>query len=350
MAGGGAAADRALPGPGAPVAQRLRRRRCQPRGRVLQFRERRPDHRAGRDGRRTSQPLRLGRGGGQGAVLPAAGGQRGDAPASDPDPAGSPGRGHGRGRHRGAAGLSGNLRLGAQRHCRLRSRRDARGHRTAEQRPRSDAIGPRALRRAALAAAITALTAAGCAAQSSGEAHGSGDGEEAPLPSCEWCGTAEAPDDLDWRTTIAGPEEPGQRIRIHGVVYQPDGRTPAEDVLLYLYHTDAEGVYATRGNETGNGRRHGHLRAWLRTDDGGRYEIRTIRPGNYPGTNEEQHIHVTVQEPDDTPEYWLPSFKFADDPYLDADPGAPHVLELRRGDDGVWMARRDIVLPEEPPR
>lgn len=209
-------------------------------------------------------------------------------------------------------------------------------HRT--ERPRSRSI----TRATLLSAAVMALTpAVACVAQSDGEP---------PLPPCEWCGTAEAPDSVDWRVTIAGTEEAGQRIRIHGVVYQPDGRTPASDVLLYLYHTNAEGIYPRRSDETGNGRRHGHLRGWLRTDETGRYEIRTIRPGNYPGNNEEQHIHVTVQEPDDTPEYWLPAFNFAGDPHLDADPDAPNVLDLMEGENGVWVARRDIVLPEEPPR
>lgn len=202
--------------------------------------------------------------------------------------------------------------------------------------PRVEAT-PRAV---ILAGAILALPAAtACTAQSPD-----------PLPPCEWCGTAEAPPELRPTVTIAGPDEPGRRIVVRGVVYQPDGRTPASDVVLYLYQTNAEGIYETRGDETGNGRRHGHLRGWLRTDDRGRYEIRTIRPGNYPGRDAAQHIHVTVQEPDGTAEYWLPSFKFADDPLLDADPGAANVLRLERCGDGVWCGRRDIVLPDEPPR
>lgn len=216
-----------------------------------------------------------------------------------------------------------------------------------EEHPRSTRPRSRSIKRTTRLGAVvmTLAWALACVAQSPDERAG-----EPPLPACEWCGTAEAPDSLGWRVTIAGSEEPGQRIRIHGVVYLPDGRTPAPDVLLYLYQTNADGIYEKRGDETGNGRRHGHLRDWLRTDEAGRYEIRTIRPGNYPNRNEEQHVHVTVQEPDGTPEYWLPSFKFTDDPYLDTDPGAPNVLELREGENGVWVARRDIVLPEDPPR
>lgn len=209
---------------------------------------------------------------------------------------------------------------------------------------------PRAVSRTALLAAVppaaAALAVAGALAVPVGAAAQGTD----PLPACEWCGTGEAPDSLGWRVTIAGEDEPGQRIRIRGVVYQPDGETPAPDVILYLYHTNADGIYAKLGDESGNGRRHGHLRGWLRTDDRGRYEIRTIRPGNYPGRDAEQHIHVTVQEPDGTPEYWIPSFNFAGDPHLDADPAAPHVVTLERGPDGVWLGQRDIVLPTEPAR
>lgn len=208
---------------------------------------------------------------------------------------------------------------------------------------RSGATGRAGLTAALVAAALFAAVLLAAPVPATAQTDGS-------LPACEWCGTAEAPDDLEATVTIAGDDEPGQRLVVHGVVYRPDGETPAGDVILYVYHTNAEGIYATRGNETGNGRRHGHLRGWLRTDGDGRYEIRTIRPGSYPGRDAAQHIHVTVQEPDGTPEYWLSSFKFADDPLLDVDPDAPNVVALHRGGDGVWRGRRDIVLPAEPRR
>lgn len=169
------------------------------------------------------------------------------------------------------------------------------------------------------------------------------------LPACEWCGTAEAPAELGPRVTIAEESEPGERLVIRGTVFEPDGATPASGVLLYLYHTNVDGIYPKRGDETGNARRHGYLRGWLRTDGRGAYAIETILPGNYPGRDAAAHIHVTVQESDGTPEYWLPSFKFADDPHLDEDPDSPNVLELERRD-GAWHGRRDIVLPSEPPR
>jgi len=35
----------------------------------------------------------------------------------------------------------------------------------------------------------------------------------------------------------------GARIKWTGVVYKPDGKTPAPDVLIYYYHTNTDGIY-----------------------------------------------------------------------------------------------------------
>lgn len=171
-----------------------------------------------------------------------------------------------------------------------------------------------------------------------------------PLPACEWCGAAEAPEGLSPEMTLAGPGEPGERLVLEGTVFQPDGRTPAAGVLLYAYHTNAEGVYPQRGDETGNARRHGYLRGWLRTGEDGRYRIDTIRPAAYPGRTEAQHIHMTVQPPGGE-EAWIDSVHFDDDPLLTEarrqrleNRGGSGIVRLERGEDGVWRGRRDIVL------
>jgi protocatechuate 3,4-dioxygenase beta subunit len=176
--------------------------------------------------------------------------------------------------------------------------------------------------------------------------------EPRPLPDCEWCGAAEAPDDVSWTTTIAGADEPGEPMVITGTVYRPDGETPAPGILLYVYHTNAEGIYPTRGDEQGNARRHGYLRGWMRTDAAGRYRFTTIRPGTYPSRNEPAHVHMTIKEPDRA-EHWVDSIVFADDPLVDADyraeqdeRGGSGIVALTRDEDGVWRGQRDVVLKE----
>lgn len=167
---------------------------------------------------------------------------------------------------------------------------------------------------------------------------------DAPLPDCEWCGATEAPEDLDGDLTIAGPDEPGERLVVDGRVVLADGTTPAPGVVVYAYHTDARGIYPKRGDETGNARRHGYLRGWLESGPDGRYRIDTIRPASYPSQTEEAHIHLTVLVPGQE-EYWLPSIVFADDPLLtDERRREPGVVDVERGEDGVWRGRHDIVL------
>ncbi len=168
---------------------------------------------------------------------------------------------------------------------------------------------------------------------------------------CEWCGAMDAPENLDSVTAIAGEDEPGQRLVLSGTVYAADGKTPAAGILIFAYHTNVKGIYPKRGDETGNGRRHGYLRGWVLTDENGRYEFRTIKPGSYPPRSEPAHIHMTVKTPD-RPEFWLGDVLFKGDPLITKkilsrgdEWRAPVVLEPEKRDDGTLVVTRDITLP-----
>lgn len=171
-----------------------------------------------------------------------------------------------------------------------------------------------------------------------------------PMPDCEWCGAMDAPADseLSASMTIAGEGEPGERIILRGRVLSSDGATPASDVLVYAYHTDAEGQYRRNGDETGNGQRHGALRGWLRTDAEGRYEIRTIKPAGYPGRPDPQHVHVTLT-PRGGDERWVDEFWFEGDPRITpglrsrVEQGA--IVRLQRRESGELVGERDLRLP-----
>lgn len=166
---------------------------------------------------------------------------------------------------------------------------------------------------------------------------------------CEWCGAAEATAKIGPRVVIAQQNEPGQRLVITGTVTR--GGRPVPNVVLYLYHTNARGVYPKRGDEKGNGRMHGYLRGWLRTDATGSYRIETIRPASYPGQPDAAHIHVTVKEPG-RDEYWIDAFEFDDDPRLTPaerrkreNRGGSGILRMTRDAKGVWHGVRHIRLP-----
>lgn len=171
------------------------------------------------------------------------------------------------------------------------------------------------------------------------------------LPDCEWCGAMDAPEQLSWRTVIPPAKEPGEPLVIRGTVYLPDGATRAEGFLLYVYHTNAKGIYPKKGDETGNGKRHGYLRAWMKTDSLGRYEFRTIRPAPYPSREQPARIHLTLTGPD-YPEHWIDAYWFAGDPLITPKMKARltrpgdyrNITYLEKDEDGIWRGKRDIVL------
>lgn len=169
-------------------------------------------------------------------------------------------------------------------------------------------------------------------------------------PRCCFAGMPGAP---GYRVAVAPDGEPGKRMLISGRILKKDGKTPYAGVLMYVYHTNHEGIYAPKGGETGIRRWHGHLHGWLRTDEQGRYEIRSIRPAPYPRGKGPAHIHAVVWEPGGQKEpYYIDDFLFADDPNVKSadleharkNPGKSPVLTLRTNQEGILEGKRDIRL------
>lgn len=149
-------------------------------------------------------------------------------------------------------------------------------------------------------------------------------------------------------------EQTNPKIKVSGTVYKPDGITPAEGVILYLYHTNRDGIYPTRGDEKGWARKHGYIRGWVKTDQNGEYTFYTFKPGSYPTGTETAHIHITVLEPDGR-YYWIGSYLFHDDPlrkdrHISKTPrgGSNGILKLKK-DGNLLAGSRDIILGKNIP-
>jgi protocatechuate 3,4-dioxygenase beta subunit len=156
-------------------------------------------------------------------------------------------------------------------------------------------------------------------------------------------------DQLHWKSTLTDAAEPGEPLIIRGTVYKKDGKTPAPNVILYVYQTDAKGLYSPLPNQK-NGRKHGHLRGWMKTNALGQYEFKTIRPASYPGSKIPQHIHPIIKEPG-LSVYWIDDFLFSDDPFLTEheksllqNRGGSGILTLHKNASGVWVGERNITL------
>jgi len=141
---------------------------------------------------------------------------------------------------------------------------------------------------------------------------------------------------LGWVDTLPDWNEKGQKLIVSGTVYKSDGKTPAKDVVLYVYHTDQSGRYTNKYNEEGWAGRNGYVKGWLKTNDKGQYKFYTLKPAPYPGASIPAHIHPIVKEPGKT-EYYIDEYLFEGDPFLTT---AEKTRQEGRGGGG-------IVVPKE---
>ncbi len=178
---------------------------------------------------------------------------------------------------------------------------------------------------------------------------------EQKIPNCQWCGANEVPKNVSWETTIASEDVEGERLILEGTIYESDGKTPAKNVIIYAYHTNSNGVYKKKGNETGNGIRHGYLRGWAKTNSEGKYKFYTIKPAPYPNHTEPAHVHMTLKG-DYFNEYWVNATWFKGDKIITKEMidnlkrtgGFSNIVELKQNADGIWVGERNIII--NPPK
>lgn len=139
--------------------------------------------------------------------------------------------------------------------------------------------------------------------------------QAASPPACDCCVMNEAPSGPGSKLTIAAGRTDVQRLKLTGVVYESDGKTPAPGVTMYVCQTDESGRYTKRGDENRDSFTwwHGKQRGWLKTNEKGEYELDTIRPAAY----------------------WERVNRHARNSGLAEDPS------------GLFLGRRDITLLEE---
>jgi protocatechuate 3,4-dioxygenase beta subunit len=174
---------------------------------------------------------------------------------------------------------------------------------------------------------------------------------------CEGCEAVfeGMPARLTSRARIAPQSEPGIPMTVAGQVLDANGR-PAAGIVVYAYQTDSKGIYpAAPEIRDPQARRHGKLRAWVKSDATGRYSFDTIRPASYPNTDLPEHIHLHVIEPGCST-YYIDDILFTDDTKLT--PTKISRMTNHRGGngistpikkDGVWNVSRDIHLGKNIP-
>jgi protocatechuate 3,4-dioxygenase beta subunit len=160
-----------------------------------------------------------------------------------------------------------------------------------------------------------------------------------------WTGAIGAPADVAWKTALAADTDTGVRMIVSGTVYAADGKTPAPNTLIYLYHTDIYGHYGQKGEP-----RHGRYRGWMLTDAAGRYEFSSIRPASYPDSTIAAHVHMTLTTAT-LRENSVDSILFEGDKFITARErndvgrgGFNPILKMEKGADGIARGVRNIQL------
>ena len=175
--------------------------------------------------------------------------------------------------------------------------------------------------------------------------------------SAKYLAAVDAPSSI----VVAGPDEPGERLVVTGRVI--DGTTVIAGASIYVFQTDAKGLYAP-GRSDPDAELDPRLHGALRTDAEGRYRYETIRPGSYGGNA--AHVHYIVVAAGYKPRIF--DLWFQDDPilvarrqageplipqsirnsaYYKAAPDVVAIRPVRRDAAGTWHVVRDLdMLPE----
>ena len=149
--------------------------------------------------------------------------------------------------------------------------------------------------------------------------------------------------------TLPGFFKNEPKLKITGTIFKKDRKTPAENVLIYLYQVDRDGVYKPSKNPLGWENRHGQYRGWLKTGKDGKFTFYTFRPAPYPEMSEPEHIHIYIKETNTIP-YYIDNYLFESDPTLTDDKkkseknrGGSGIIKLEK-ENGIWTANRNIIL------
>jgi protocatechuate 3,4-dioxygenase beta subunit len=161
------------------------------------------------------------------------------------------------------------------------------------------------------------------------------------------CGSCDEPRQLSWNTVIPAEKDTSEPLVITGKIFQSDGKTPAEGVVLFVYHTERTGYYIRPDDAFRS-----WVKGWMKIGTDGKYEFRTVRPSVYPYRTTPAQIHAHIYgagySERSINDYW-----FKDDPRINEKElknaavygGHPVIVEVKRGSDGVWRGERDITLP-----
>jgi protocatechuate 3,4-dioxygenase beta subunit len=148
------------------------------------------------------------------------------------------------------------------------------------------------------------------------------------------------------RTKIADDAEPGERLLVEAVVLGPDCATPVVGALVEIWQADKDGVYYDAAADF-------RLRGQATTDTEGKFQVDTIRPGNYTLSDDSwrpAHLHFIISMAGLTT--LTTQVYFAGDPYLPPNDGCTtcgsddpaRIISLGGNATTTWTGEVTLIL------
>lgn len=150
--------------------------------------------------------------------------------------------------------------------------------------------------------------------------------------------------------TIPDFESTQNKIKLTGIIYNQDGKTPAKDVVLALYQKNEDGSFELlKHKDKSRSVRHSGA---IKTDADGRYTFYTFIPGKALRSHDLKEIHLVLKEPNKE-EAGLYPIVFDNDPLLSkscrkklARRGINNIVALQT-EQGLQVGSKDIILIQD---
>lgn len=137
------------------------------------------------------------------------------------------------------------------------------------------------------------------------------------------------------------------KLKLTGIIYEPDGVTPAKNAILFIEQADEHGDFHMK--KLGK-KRYLHHRVMVKTDENGRYTIYTFIPGNDRRFGQLQQLFPIVKAKDGVA-YEIESFLFHEDPLLTKicrkkinKKGDPTRILVPKKEDKILVVEKNIIL------
>ena len=146
------------------------------------------------------------------------------------------------------------------------------------------------------------------------------------------------------RTDLVRPGTKGEILHFGGTIFNKDGKTPAKNAFVEIWHCNENGVYDNTSDD------YIYRAAWKTSGDG-KYNFRTIRPVPYSASQvswRPAHIHMRISgtgEQDLVTQIYFKGDKYIPGDSSSSDPRSLNrILEVSKNEKNEKMVKFDIVL------